>query len=220
MTTAINFVRDWLANRQILLVRYGGGNRRQWIQDVDAIRSKRTLLLNHVEATQIISILHATAKIQGDLAEVGVAYGASARIIADHSSNRTLHLFDTFDGLPVPDACDSQKFAHGDFKSDVDSVRAFLSDANVQIHKGYFPSETGSAVADRTFSFVHLDVDLYRSTIESLKFFYPRMSPGAVLISHDYGTAEGVNRAFEEFFADKPEPYIGLTGYQCLFVKL
>jgi hypothetical protein len=29
-----------------------------------------------------------------------------------------------------------------------------------------------------------------------------------------------VNRAFEEFFADKPEPVIELTGYQCMIVKL
>jgi hypothetical protein len=46
------------------------------------------------------------------------------------------------------------------------------------------------------------------------------MSPGAILVSHDYPSAEGVLRAFTEFFADKKEPVVELTGYQCMFVKL
>jgi hypothetical protein len=63
-------------------------------------------------------------------------------------------------------------------------------------------------------------VDLYESTLSCLRFFYPRLSPGGILISHDYLTAEGVNAAFREFFAGKPEPVIELTGYQCMIVKL
>jgi O-methyltransferase len=67
---------------------------------------------------------------------------------------------------------------------------------------------------------VHLDADLYESTMAGLEFFYPRMPPGAILICHDYLSSEGVNAAFGEFFADKPEPVIELTGYQCLVVKV
>jgi hypothetical protein len=75
-------------------------------------------------------------------------------------------------------------------------------------------------VKDKLFSFVHLDADLYDSTIAGLQFFYPRMFPGAILICHDYLTAEGVNAAFTEFFAANPEPVIELTGYQCMVVKV
>jgi hypothetical protein len=46
------------------------------------------------------------------------------------------------------------------------------------------------------------------------------MCPGAILICHDYLTAEGVNAAFREFFAANPEPVIELTGYQCMVVKV
>jgi hypothetical protein len=41
-----------------------------------------------------------------------------------------------------------------------------------------------------------------------------------MLISHDYRDAEGVKRAFSEYFADKPECLVELTGSQVLFVKL
>jgi len=41
-----------------------------------------------------------------------------------------------------------------------------------------------------------------------------------MLICHDYDTATGVNQAFREFFADKPEPYFDLVGSQCMFVKV
>lgn len=46
-----------------------------------------------------------------------------------------------------------------------------------------------------------------------------RACPG-VLISHDYLLAKGVKAAFAEFFVNKPEPVIELTGDQCLIVRL
>lgn len=46
------------------------------------------------------------------------------------------------------------------------------------------------------------------------------MSPGGIILCHDFTSADGVDRALEEFFAGKPEPIIELSGYQCLIVKL
>jgi hypothetical protein len=71
-----------------------------------------------------------------------------------------------------------------------------------------------------SFSFVHLDVDLYQSTLSGLEWFYPRLNRGGVLISHDYTIAKGVRKAFDEFFIDKPECLIELSGSQVAFVKL
>jgi O-methyltransferase len=73
---------------------------------------------------------------------------------------------------------------------------------------------------DVRFSFVHLDVDLYKSTYEALDFFYPRMTAGGILISHDYVSSQGVTQSFADFFKDKPETPIELIGYQAMFVKL
>ena len=209
----------FFARHHYILARYDTLHRAGWMDYITGVKADRNLLLSHGEACQLISAVKATQKVRGDMAEVGVAYGASARLIADHSPERPLHLFDTFDGLPAPGSGDSPKFVAGQFKSSLEDVRRYLSARNVYFYQGLFPSTAGP-VEDKVFSFVHLDVDLYESTLASLEFFYPRLSPGAILISHDYLTSEGVNVAFREFFADKPEPVIELTGYQCMFVKL
>jgi hypothetical protein len=47
------------------------------------------------------------------------------------------------------------------------------------------------AVENEKFSFVHSDVDLYASTRSVLEFFYPRMLPGGVILTHDFATAHG-----------------------------
>ena len=215
-------VRDIFAGRYYLLVRYVAQHRRDWMDDVTRVKAENELLLNHCEACQLISAVVATNKVPGEIAELGVAYGASAKLIAKYAGGRPIHLFDTFDGLPAPLDVDSAKVAAGDFKTTLGRVQAYLADTpkgQISYHQGYFP-QTAGPVADRAFSFVHLDADLYESTIEALKFFYPRMSPGGIILGHDYLSAAGVDRAYAEVFADKPEPVVELSGYQCLMVKI
>jgi O-methyltransferase len=99
-------------------------------------------------------------------------------------------------------------------------VKNYLKDyQDVYFYKGLFPS-TATAVEDKRFSFVHLDVDTYESTRSCLRFFYPRMNRGGIILSHDYISAAGVRKAFDEFFNHKVEPIIEMSGTQCLVVKL
>lgn len=70
------------------------------------------------------------------------------------------------------------------------------------------------------YSFCHFDVDLYEGTLACLRYFYDRMLPGGIMLSHDYGLLAGVEAAFTEFFADKPERVIELPTTQCMVVKL
>lgn len=213
-------VKNFFARRSYILSRHDSAHRAKWMREVLQIRSERTLLLSAGEACQILSAITATAHLPGDIAELGVAYGASAKLIATHADTRTVHLFDTFAGLPAPAEGDSEKFRAGDFKSQLDSVKTYLTGLNCHFYQGLFPATAGPVSASR-FSFVHLDVDLYESTRAGLEFFYPRMTPGGIIISHDFLSADGVNRAFEEFFEDKPERPIELiSGYQCMVVKL
>jgi O-methyltransferase len=53
-----------------------------------------------------------------------------------------------------------------------------------ELHPGWIPSAF-SAVAGRSFSFVHLDVDLYQPTLDSLDFF-PRLADGGAIITDNY----------------------------------
>jgi len=216
-------IKASLLRRNICLVNYNViQHRREWLRDYQRIKSERPFLLIPTEACQIISSLVATRNIPGDIAEVGVAYGASAKLMLGYSGERSLHLFDTFAGLPPltqDDLGSVNKLHEGDFSCSLDSVRAYVASDRCHYYPGLFPG-TSAPVGNKTFSFVHLDVDIYESTKAGLEFFYPRMSPGGIIISHDYPSLKGVYKAVHEFFQDKPEPVIELAcGEQCLVVK-
>jgi len=173
-----------------------------------------------VEMFHIASMVLAAGKIEGDMAEVGVAYGATAKIISTFKGNKELHLFDTFEGVPFVGKEDDSSIAIGDCKSSLEFVKNNLkNESNIKFYKGIFPATAGP-VSNKKFSFVNLDVDIYKSTKDTLEFFYPRMSKGGILLSHDYSQYKGVKRAFDEFFIDKPEPVVALCESQCFFIKL
>lgn len=186
---------------------------------IKQVQAETDTQLRMHEAYTIFSTVQQTAKVPGDIAEVGVYQGGSAKLICEAKGTRHLHLFDTFEGLPPQQRdIDAAHFSKGNYACALKTVRQYLkSYREVSFYKGLFPDSAGP-VSDRKFSFVHLDVDLYESTRDSLKFFYSRMSAGGVIVSHDYFWP-GVKAAFDEFFADKPEPVLELAGNQCMVMR-
>mgnify|MGYP001329190707 FL=1 len=47
---------------------------------------------------------------------------------------------------------------------------------------------------------LRLDTDFYSSTITELKFLYPKLVKGGVLIIDDYGVWNGATKATHEYF--------------------
>lgn len=165
-------------------------------------------------------LLKLTLALPGDAAECGVFRGASAFIIAKSligaGTGKSLHLFDSFTGLSAPGAEDGNYWDAGVLACSRAEVEANLAPvaAAVRFHPGWIPQGFG-AVADLRFAFVHLDVDLHQPTLDALRFFYPRLVPGGIIVCDDYGfdTCPGARLAMDDFFADKPEPVIHLpTG--------
>lgn len=189
---------------------------------IKRVKKETEMLLNDFEAFQIYMAVIKTEKIEGDIAEVGVYKGGSAKLMCETAKNKSIHLFDTFEGLPDVGESDSHgQFKKGEYVAPLSYVKNCLKHyKNVYFYKGFFPA-TSDPVKNKKFSFIHLDVDIYESTLSSLTFFYPRMSRGGVIISHDYPGSKGVKKAFDEFFKDKPEIIIELPLCdQCLVVKL
>jgi O-methyltransferase len=91
---------------------------------------------------------------------------------------------------------------------------------SVQYHAGWIPDRFGE-VADKSFCFVHVDVDLYQPTLDSLRFFYPRLVARGMLVCDDYGyvNCPGAKQACDEFVAAIPEPLIHLPTGQAVIVK-
>ena len=101
-------------------------------------------------------------------------------------------------------------------------VKAFQLQ-NVRLRKGFF-KETFPKETENRFSLVHLDCDTYNAYSECLTFFYPRMSPGGVILLDEYNDPPwpGCNAAVDEFLAGKPESLrvIALDNYEkYYFVK-
>jgi O-methyltransferase len=217
--TALQAAHRLAALLSLCVLHYGADDRRFVFSLRNRIRRERVLLLNYVEIHQLIMALQQTERFGGDVAEVGVFQGGSAKILAMYKGIRPLHLFDTFQGLPEVDPRVDGRFYTGQFAASEDSVRAYLAEfPSVSIYRGVFPHETGHAVADRRFSFVHLDVDVKSSMEACLNFFWPRMQSGGIILCHDY-SAEGVRIAVDRFFSDRHVPVIALPTHQCLIVK-
>lgn len=194
-----------------------------WKAHVQLIKDGRGIQ-SLFERLNLWNLVKSTNKLPGALAEVGVYQGGSAKLECLVKGDAPLYLFDTFEGMPTVNKSVDGVFNTGDFAdTSLEGVKAYLSDfPNVHLFKGFFPdSAIGKEPESLQYRFVHLDVDIYESTIKSLEFFYPRMVKGGILISHDYGktAAPGVAKAFGEFFADKPETVIPLWYTQCVVTK-
>ena len=199
----------------------GYEERQRVVNLIKQTRGEVEMLLSDNEAYQIYMCVKQTAKVPGAIAEVGCYKGASSKLICEAKGERRFYVFDTFEGLPkLNEKDDKKQFFEGRFASSLEAVRKVVSPySNVSLHKGLFPKDTGHIVQNERFSFVHMDVDLYESTLQSLRFFYPRMSNCGVILSHDYQTVSGVKKAFDEFFQDKPEVLIEMSGTQVLAIK-
>lgn len=157
------------------------------------------------ERYNLWSLVRRQAESPGALAEAGVYRGGSAQIIAAAKGNAALHLFDTFTGLPEANEKTDGRFQAGQLNhTSLELVRTRLAaSSNVHFHSGFFPDSAATLPPDLRFKFVHLDLDLHRSTLDGLEFFSSRLTPGALVLVHDYNnaTVPGTKAAVDEFLA-------------------
>ena len=170
-------------------------------------------------------LLRLTANISGDTAECGVYKGCGSYIILasnrQSSLGRVHHIFDSFEGLSLPSGKDGGYWNANDMSMKENVVRENLSGFNdVKFYKGWIPSRFAE-VEKNFFSFVHVDVDLYEPTLESLRFFYDRLNTGAIFVCDDYEflTCPGATAAIDEFLLSKPEKMVCLPGGGGFFIK-
>jgi O-methyltransferase len=174
--------------------------------------------LDYQRLAMLVSAVRSTAGLPGDIIEFGTFRGGSAGVILQEMTReKTLHLCDSFEGMPEV-APQDNFHRKGDFaETSEDRVRSGLSElgSNFEMHVGFF-SDTFAELQKRTslqFSLAHIDVDLYESVRDCLKYCYPRMARGGIIILDDYGapTCLGAKLAADEFFADKVEQIVPLS---------
>ena len=173
--------------------------------------------------------------IPGNVVELGCFHGGTSialqKLLLEIKSDKQLHLYDSFEGLPSIAPQDLDKRAQWQFGADAGAMCTTLKELQqnfdnagvplLHVHAGWFdklsPEEYPEQIA---FSFI--DGDFYSSIMSGLNCVYPRLSKGAVCYLHDYGPNNplfpGVEVACTEFFIDKPETLV-LVNEMAYFVK-
>ncbi len=168
-----------------------------------SVYAEQECLLQPAEAFALYELSRMQRDVEGAIGEVGTFRGASSKILCEAKGAKEFYGFDTFEGLPANTERD-QSVAGANlmqekaFAAPEEQVAKYLSRyCNVHLIKGFFPtSVTGKEFPK--FCLVHLDVDLYQSMKDSLFYFWDRLSPGGVIVMHDYHFP-AVQTALKEF---------------------
>ncbi len=146
--------------------------------------------------------------LPGDVAECGVFTGDTSaeltRYVEATRSDKTVHMFDSFTGLPPIITAEERACASGhalheaNFASSRRAVTARMGDlSRYKIHAGLF-SETFTSF-DRRLCFIHADADLYESTRDVIRLADRCLVAGGLVVFDDYENSDfpGVTLAVE-----------------------
>lgn len=176
------------------------------------------------------------ARLPGDFVECGVNTGFLSSAMLDYLDwnrlDKTHYLLDTFAG-PVHEQysaaeLDQGRWQHaqeaidaGAYQTNLDGIRAnFAEWERVQIIPGAVPATLGR-VESETLAFLHLDMNCAAPELAALEHFWPRLAPGAFVLSDDYagrGFVE-IRRAYDTAAADFGVPILALPTGQGLLQK-
>jgi Macrocin-O-methyltransferase (TylF) len=183
--------------------------------------------------------------IAGDLVECGVWRGGSMKLVAHvlyslGDTNRTLFLYDTFEGMTEPDPALDKDFSGNPATNDwnevqrrgvkwayapVQEVEEVLAKSGYPLEKIKFVKgpveETIPATIPASIALLRLDTDWHSSTKHEMEHLYPRVSPQGIVVLDDYGHYQGARRAVDDYLSklDK-KPLLQRVDYSCfLLVK-
>jgi len=179
-----------------------------------------------LEATYSVVQAVLTNHTPGSLVECGVARGGSGALMGLQTKNapdRSLWLFDSYEGLPDPgerDFLDGATGHHlrplpkgsclGTFQH-VENLlfrKLCLSRAKVHMVKGWFQN-TLSANSHRIgeIAVLRVDADWYESVRTCLDALFDQVVPNGFVVIDDYGTCFGARKAVDEFLASRNVSY-------------
>ena len=172
---------------------------------------------NVLKSLILQDLLYKTPK-EGLIVECGVGIGWSLSIISQISSKK-IYVFDSFEGFPKGTNKDAiqydpinywhYKHMNVDFVKDnllANGVSLEQIEKNITFKKGFYPESFANF--DSPISFLHLDVDLYNSYKECLKYFYPLLIKGGIITFDEYDQQKILNEwpgakiAIDEFIIE------------------
>ena len=165
----------------------------------DSQLPQRDLSNDYVRLATLELLCRRLADVPGAAAELGVYRGFFARCINQLLPERKLYLFDSFEGFSE-EANASESFQAAHANTTIEKVLAILPyPEKVIVKPGFFPESLGGL--EEQFCLVSLDVDFYQTTLDGLRYFWPRLEKGGYLLLHDWGSPKlpGVAKALQDF---------------------
>lgn len=169
--------------------------------------SKAELEADYVRVKTLELMAPTIRQVPGALAELGVYRGFFAAILNRLFPERTLHLFDTFDGFDPAEAqrecaqnnCTASFLEAHKNTSAYQVLQKMPYPEQVILHPGIFPASLCGL--ETSFALISLDADFEDSTYAGLSYFWPRLNDGGYLLLHDYNSPNltGVKKAVERY---------------------
>ena len=163
---------------------------------------EKDLSNDYVRLATLELLCRRLAEVPGAAAELGVYRGFFARCINQLLPERKLYLFDSFEGF-AEGACAADSFQAAHRNTAIDKVLAIMPyPDSITVKAGFFP-ESLDGLEER-FCLVSLDVDFYQTTLDGLRYFWPRLAEGGYLMLHDWGSPKlpGVAKALRDYEAE------------------
>ncbi len=165
-------------------------------------------------------------KIGGAIVECGVWKGGSMMLMIEtlklfNDLQRDIYLYDTFEGMPQPDAVDKKASGISAFEKWKQNQRSNynewcyspLEEVKNNINTTAYPTmylhfikgkveDTIPHVIPEKIALLRLDTDWYSSTKHELVHLFPNLEKGGVIIIDDYGSWQGARKAVDEYLSE------------------
>ena len=154
-------------------------------------------------------------RVPGDFIEIGVWWGVLSKTILEYNSpqilNKRFFLVDTWGGLV------GTRYAKNIFSA---IEERFSDHPNVQLVKGRAPQILADIQIDK-IAYLSIDMNNFQAEIDSLKFLYPLLSPGAVVYLDDYAHLDcfQVRKEIGTFLDVKGENLLVFPSGNAIFIK-
>jgi hypothetical protein len=150
---------------------------------VDYIEAKMPDAMGFKTQKELIGYALTEMTSDGHILEFGVFKGGTARFIAKRIGQRQLHGFDSFEGLP-------ERWSGFDLGKGAFTLEGKLPSVpdNVVLHKGWFNATLPNWVRINPgpIAFMHIDCDIYSSTVDILYNLASQIRPGTVILFDEY----------------------------------
>ena len=160
-------------------------------------------------------------QIPGDIVECGNWRGGSVMLSAMtlqklNDTNKKIYLYDTFEGMSAPTSADITHY-NETAKENLRKIKRYLTvsleGVKANVYSTAYPKEnfifikgkveeTIPGILPAQIALLRLDTDWYESTYHELKYLFPLISKGGILLVDDYGFWQGARKAVDQYIRE------------------